>query len=97
MLILNAGYENGPEPLIEPPTTLVDLLSRKSGANITSCLYFRLKKHNMYIVPGMGTVLAKGQILSIPSWKSISNLSVIFYPPRFQSMTDTSNYLMPIR
>ena len=91
MLILNAGSENGTEPLTEPPSTLVDLLFRKYEANALSWLYFRLKKHNMYIVPGMATALAKGQILSIPTWKSISNLSVLFCPPRSQSITDTSN------
>ena len=94
MLILNDGSENVTEPLSEPPSTLIDLLSRKSGANALSWLYFLLMKHNMYILPGMATALAKGQILSISTWKSISNLSVLFCPPRSQSITDTSNYLI---
>ena len=80
-------------PKQDPCDSLLSIISEKSSARVTTHLYFALGHKDIIIAPGLITVLSRGIILSIPTAKDISNLSVVFVPPKSTSIMNAEHFL----
>ena len=90
---MNAGSTRGVKPADNPEDSLLTILTKKSPAKVLTHLYFVLNRFDVVTVQGLATALSRMILLSTPNWKSISNLSPFFVPPRNNKIATSTNFL----
>ena len=90
---MNATSEDGFDPVKDPAKNQLILISKNSLSKVLSHLNFIMCKNYELIIQGLAATLSRMILLSLSTWKQITNLGPFFVPQRNSKSVNNTNLL----